>query len=115
MNLSQCLWHRIPVPVTEDPLSVEQYWLGSLSVSSRLVSASGLCGGETPQTTPAMCPTSPWFLGVCLPRARAYLIFSESGFCSQTNESGWKRIESEGPGSGAAEAARKQPRSAAGG
>lgn len=37
----------------------------------------------------------------CLPRGRAHLVFSESGFCSQTNESGSKCTEPEGPGSGA--------------
>lgn len=37
-----------------------------------------------------------------LPRGRTHLVFSESGFCSQTNECGSKRIESEGPGWGAA-------------
>lgn len=47
-------------------------------------------------------PTRPGFIGVS-PGGGAHLVFSESGFCSQTNECGSKRIESTSPRSGAGE------------
>lgn len=49
-----------------------------------------------------------------LPRGPAQLVFLESGFCSQTNESGSKHIESEGPGGGPAGTALGEPRGRAG-